>query len=274
MVDPITLAIAAGAGASILSSIFGGKAAERGARKAAEATLTGVRETNALLKEQFDLTREDLAPYREFGTGALSMLGDLLGITTPGRKPSARFGELTKRFTGEDLAEDPSYKFRLREGTQALERSASARGKLLSGETGEELVKFGQKFASTEFGRAFDRYRTEQQDTFARLFGISEAGRGAVTTGAQTGTQIAGQMGQNINLASQAQAQAAINAANVRASTLSGVNQAIQGTIGNLAFQRMMNRPIAPSTTSAPTGGRFRLDTTMGTRATNTRLAL
>ncbi|MCK5563697.1 MAG: hypothetical protein KAJ07_00485 [Planctomycetes bacterium] len=253
MVEPITLALGLSAGASILSSIFGGKAQERGARAAAEATTTAARESTALLREQFETTREDLEPFREFGTAALQSLGDLLGLTTPGREPSAQFGSLTEPFTGEGLAEDPGFQFRLKTGTEAIEKSAAARGKLLSGETGKALTAFGQEFASTEFERAFNRRRTEQQDVFSRLFGISEAGRGATVTGAQAGLGTAQAQAGNINLAGQARAQAEINAANARASTFSGINQAIQGTTGNILFSNFLgNRPVAPTTTTAP----------------------
>lgn len=46
----------------------------------------------------------------------------------------------------------PGYRFRLDQGSAALERSAAARGKLFSGQTGKALVEYGQGVASDEFG--------------------------------------------------------------------------------------------------------------------------
>jgi hypothetical protein len=63
--------------------------------------------------------------------------------------------------TGESILNDPSYQFRLHEGRDALENSAAARGVLNSGGTLSDLLKYGQQFASQEYGNIFDRdFRT------------------------------------------------------------------------------------------------------------------
>lgn len=59
--------------------------------------------------------------------------------------------------SGEDVFNDPSYQFRFNEGMKALERSAAARGTLRTGNTLEDLVRYGQDFASQEYGRATER---------------------------------------------------------------------------------------------------------------------
>lgn len=64
---------------------------------------------------------------------------------------------------GEDVFNDPSYQFRLNEGLKALERSAAARGTLRTGNTLEDLMRYGQDYASTEYGKAVDRARGQYE---------------------------------------------------------------------------------------------------------------
>ena len=82
-------------------------------------------------------------------------------------------GELaTEQF---NFQADPGYGFRLSEGMKALERSAAARGGLMSGGTGKALQRYGQDLASQEYGNAFQRF---QQDRAARAgLGQMEYGR-------------------------------------------------------------------------------------------------
>ena len=51
----------------------------------------------------------------------------------------------------------PGYQFRLDEGGRAVDRSASARGLLLSGAQNKALTRFGQGEASNEFGNYTNR---------------------------------------------------------------------------------------------------------------------
>ena len=82
-------------------------------------------------------------------------------------------GELaTEQF---NFQADPGYGFRLSEGMKALERSAAARGGLMSGGTGKALQRYGQDLASQEYGNAFQRF---QQARAARAgLGQMEYGR-------------------------------------------------------------------------------------------------
>lgn len=55
------------------------------------------------------------------------------------------------------LDNDPGYGFRLGQGTQALEQSAAARGVLNTGGTLQDLVNYGQSYASGEYKNAYER---------------------------------------------------------------------------------------------------------------------
>lgn len=52
---------------------------------------------------------------------------------------------------------DPGYGFRLSEGEKALGRTAAARGGLISGGALKAAQRYGQDFASNEFGNAYNR---------------------------------------------------------------------------------------------------------------------
>src|SRR6187399_1520151 len=75
------------------------------------------------------------------------------GNTGPDPAEDPLFGSLLKKYTGEDLASDPGYQFRLSEGQKGIERSAAGRGGLFSGQAGKELERYAQGFASNEFDK-------------------------------------------------------------------------------------------------------------------------
>ena len=107
------------------------------------------------------------------------------------------------KFRAEDLQVDPGYGFRLSEGLKALERSAAARGGLLSGGTGKALTRYGQEMASQEFGNAFNRSLTQynaatqrEQEAYGRALTGYDVGRqreqeayGRALTGYDVGRQ-------------------------------------------------------------------------------------
>lgn len=67
------------AGIGLVSGVMGSSASKKAARAQAAAAQAAAAEE----ARQFDITRKDLAPYRETGNAALMRLADLLGIGTP-----------------------------------------------------------------------------------------------------------------------------------------------------------------------------------------------
>lgn len=61
-------------------------------------------------------------------------------------------------FTMEKFQEDPGYAFRMSEGLKALDRTAAARGGLISGSALKAASRYGQDMASQEYQNAFNRY--------------------------------------------------------------------------------------------------------------------
>ncbi len=80
----------------------------------------------------------------------------------------------TTPFTPRDpsqIAQDPAYQFQLGQGTQAINRSAAARGTLLTGGTLKSLDQYGQGLASTfndkYYARDLGEYQLAQQNFYA-----------------------------------------------------------------------------------------------------------
>jgi hypothetical protein len=62
----------------------------------------------------------------------------------------------------DNLAQDPGYQFRLKQGQEAITSAAGAGGNRLSGGTLKALAEYGQGLASEEAGKAYDRFRGER----------------------------------------------------------------------------------------------------------------
>lgn len=157
------------------SSIIGGVSAKSAGDAQAQAT----REATAAQERMFGKQVELQEPFRQVGVNALPEL-----VAASKYEP----------FTMAKFQADPGYAFRLQEGMKALERSAAARGGLLSGATLKGVQEYGQGLASQEFTNAFNRYQAERQ---ARLNPLQSLA-GMSQTSANTLTGAAGQLGQNI----------------------------------------------------------------------------
>lgn len=59
--------------------------------------------------------------------------------------------------TGESILQDPSFQFRRDQGRDTIENSAAARGVLNSGGTLQNVLDYGQNFASQEYGNIWNR---------------------------------------------------------------------------------------------------------------------
>ena len=185
--------IAPGIGGAIGGALGGaveGSSQERAASQAAAGTAAATNEATRLQREMWQAQQEQQKPWLEAGQNALARM---------------RGGEfaLPEAFTGKvDLTQDPGYAFRLAEGQKALERSAAARGGLLSGATGKALTRYGQQMGSQEYqnaySRALDAYNAATQRSttgYNRLASMANIGQ---TSASQLGT--AGQQyGQNIS---------------------------------------------------------------------------
>jgi hypothetical protein len=198
-----------GGGATLAAGYLGGQAA----KKAAETSAAGMRYAADTNKQMFDITNENLRPYREQGQVSLK---DLV----------ARMPELTRAYTPEDFNQgiDPGYQFRLAQGQKAAENQYNRGGGLISGNTMQGMQDYIQGSASQEFGSAFGRNTTSQTNIFNRLKGIADMGLSATGTTAQAATSA----GQTIGSAQ-------IGAANAEAAGITGQAKAYGNTLQGMA---------------------------------------
>jgi hypothetical protein len=199
------------AGATVASSLIGANAS----RSAASAQSAAADRAAQLQREQFDITNEQQRPYREAGGRALTRLESLAEY---------------KPFDMATFAQDPSYQFRLDQGTKALERSAAARGGLISGNTGGALQNYGQGLASQEYSNAFNRYQTERNATLEPYMTLAGFGRSANALSAQAGQNYATNAGNMLTSGAAAQAAGGVGMANA---VTGGLNQYLSYTGNN-----------------------------------------
>jgi len=218
------MGLAAAAAVGAVASVGSGLIASSGAKKAAKAQEQAARDAQAanerMLERQIGLQE----PFRQAGLTAQEQIMQLLGIG--GDKAAEGYGSLAKPFGAEQFQQDPGYAFRQAEGMKALERSAAARGGLLSGGTLKGIQRFGQDLASQEYGNAFNRYQIERAARLNPLQSLMGSGQSA--TNVQTGNIGQSSQNQQANIlgAGQARASGYIGSANALAGALSGIGQA------------------------------------------------
>ena len=166
------------------SALLGASAA----KSAAKTQAASADQATQLQREMFNKQLELQQPYQEAGVNALA--------------------KMQKGVVSDYM--DPSYQFRLGEGMKALERNAAARGGLISGGALKAAQRYGQDYASQEFGNAYNR--------LAAMAGIGQTATGAMGNAA-------GNFGVNAG-------QNYMGAANARASGYVGGANALTGGLG------------------------------------------
>lgn len=98
------------------------------------------------------------------------------GLAQPWTTPFTSPGDFQSPgdFTPPNVTEDPGFKFRMQEGQKALERSAAAKGTLLTGGTLKDLQNFSQGLASQEYANAYGRRLGENELAYGRALGENE----------------------------------------------------------------------------------------------------
>ncbi len=174
------------------------------------------------------------------------------GGPIPAGRNAGDFGSLMRDFSAQDFQTDPGYDFRLSEGAKALERSAAARGTVLSGGTLKQLARYNQDFASNEFGNAYNRFQSNRATRFNQLASIAGLGQTTATQLGNLGAQNAASVG-NLIVGGQTAAAAA------RASGYNAFGNAI-GNAGNLPLNWLLLSQLNAGGTPPliPAGDRLR----------------
>lgn len=122
---------------------------------------------------------------------------------------------------------DPGYGFRMSEGMKALERSAAARGGLLSGATLKGIQRFGQDLGSQEYMNAFNRYQTERAARLQPLQSLAGVGQTTANTLGAAGTNYGQNVGNALLNQAYTEGNAGLAAANTRQSMYGNIGSAL-----------------------------------------------
>ena len=209
---------------AVIGSLIGGVASHSAAKKAASAQKEAAYEASQIARdlsaEQMDLYKQiydeqkaQQAPYLQQGQAAIGKLGSLMGGTDPFESYLQKTGLQggldaylkQKGVSNYGFLNSPQYQFLQKQGQQALDRSAAARGMGYSGAQMKAAQQFGQGLASQQYDNEYNRAAKEyfnKYDQAANQFGnyynrlaaLAQGGQQAATTASQLG----GQYGQNV----------------------------------------------------------------------------
>jgi hypothetical protein len=221
------------------STIVGGVVSANAARKAgniqADATQAAQDAEERMYERQVQLNE----PFRLAGVATNNRLMELLGIRSPTVAAggttsefvtdpnSPDFGKYARDFGAADFEADPGYAFRLSEGMKALDRTAAARGGLLSGATLKGAQRFNQGLASDEYQRAYERYNTNRANQLNPLLGYASGPGMSATSASSTAAQNFGaQTGQNLQDVGTARASGYLGSGNALSGALNTAGNA------------------------------------------------
>jgi hypothetical protein len=132
---------------------------------------------NNQLNQAYKDTATIFDPYMTTGNAAYGSLGALQGLGTDADRQAAM-----SRFQT-----SPGYDFRMQQGLDAIDRSAAARGSLMSGQTIKAAQEYGQGLASQEYG-----------DYYNRMAGLADTGANAASNLASARLNTAAGVGGNL----------------------------------------------------------------------------
>jgi hypothetical protein len=188
-------------GSALLGAASSNKAANTQAAAADQAT--------QLQRDIFNKQTELQAPWQQAGVNALAKMqsGDVMGQM------------------------DPSYQFRLGEGLKALDRQAAARGGLISGGALKAAQRYGQDFASQEFGNAYNR--------LASMAGLGQTATNSMNANAGT---FGANAANNITGAANARASGYMGGVNALTGGLNQYMNYTQGQQNNQLMQQFLGQ--------------------------------
>lgn len=265
-------------------AIAGGLIGANASKKAASAQSDASNRATAENTRQFNLSRDDLSPYRTAGGAALDKLSTGMGlnrvpsvaksgfipreqfdadaylaanpdVAKAGVDPYAHYlafgkednrqgfqlgemaqdgtGSLTRKFTMEDMQNDPvmksSFDFGLSEGEKAVKRMFGARGLSRSGAAVKAASRFATDYTGTKAGESRARFVEDQNNEFNKLSGISGTGQAATTTTAGLGANTAGTNAGILTAEGNARGAAAIARGNAASGAINTIGNNVMG---------------------------------------------
>lgn len=240
----IGLAAASAAGAigsaAIGSSAAGNAASAQSSASEYAANLQKQESDQALAFQQqvWQQQQANEAPWIQAGQGAVGTLSGLAASQQPWTQQFVAPTDVTEQ-------NDPGFQFRLQQGQQALERSAAAKGGLLTGGAMKDINSYAQDYASNEYNNVYNRalgqyqqayniYNQNQANQFNRyatLAGLGQTSAGQLNS---AGSQAASNTGNILMNTGMQVGNSLQNAAAAQASGYVGAANAYGGAINNI----------------------------------------
>jgi len=235
-----------GGGASLLGGLFGANAAG----DAANAQVQAANNATDLQKQEFLINQQNLEPFKDIGTNAASVLGQLFGITwnpsqngsplngsfnTPisqlvGGPPSPTDPNLVNQFRA-----SPGYQYALGQSSNAIQNSAAGKTGAISG----NMLKALQTNATGLADQDFQNFYTNLVNNYGTRYNDAANNRNQIINvlsalggqGQNAGVQLGGfgqnavtSIGNNLNLAGSAQAAGTLGQANAFTTAFNGLS--------------------------------------------------
>ena len=162
------------------ASLIGGKMQADASRSAADTANAAADRAAELQRRMYEENVARQKPFYDVGVNAL-----------PGLVAASQY----TNFGPQQFQQDPGYAFRLKEGQQALDRSAAARGGLISGGALKAATRYGQEMGSQEYTNAFNRYQAERQARLGPLQSLTGMSQTTANTLGTAGSNMAGNIG-------------------------------------------------------------------------------
>lgn len=206
-----------------VTSMVGADKQASAARDAANTQAASSDRSIALQSEMFDKQVELNQPWQDAGLKALQNYADNPAFS----------------FTYDDMTASPDYQFRKQQGVNALDMSASARGKLLSGAQDKALTQYGQGLASEEYGNAYNRALQNYNTNQNTQLNLANIGRGAAGQTQNAMQNFSTGASNAITAQGNALAQGQVSAGNAYAQGIQGVGTSINQGVGNALLYNM-----------------------------------
>jgi len=247
-----------GGGLAAAGSVVGGMMAGDAAENAAETQAGAANRAADLEYKMFKENQAAQKPFLEAGYKGQNKLMDLLGLSA--NTGAAGYGSAARNFGMSDFEQDPGYAFRMSEGLKALDRTAAARGGMLSGAALRGATRYGQDMASQEYQNAYNRYQTNRAGILNPLQSLSGQGQTTANTLGAAGQQYATNAGNAYMNAGNAAASGYVGSANAWNQALGGATNALGQGFANYYAGRPANNAYSYGS-SGPTGVNAFLDT-------------
>lgn len=227
---PAGWAAAAVAGATVVSGVLSSNASRDAANTQAGAADRATAAQGVALERQIELNK----PFYDVGVNAVNNLSSQKAYTP----------------TAFNYSADPGYAFRLKEGMNAMNATAAARGGLISGNALKAGQAYGQDMGSQEYQNAYSRYLTNNAQSLQAYNTNTANNQFLANLGQSSANNQANAIGNFGNSA----AANTIGAGNALAAgsvgSANAYSNAVGQGIGQYNFNSMLNR-FAPQSQSA-----------------------